>query len=445
MHDRHSPAATAMVKAGRLAEQLALATARGLCTRRFIVCALTAIIAAELCLLGIGVVRKLELASEKALQAAEAEWAANEARAFAQSQGFAGIGAGTAPARTPDSAIPAAAEGETPAIDHNAAPPLPARDVSTIVADLTGEWLDDGQDLLADNQPEAPAAEPSTEASTDTTGETPLTDGQAAELDRLIRKGVSALTAGDMRLCILSLEQARPLAPNHPALLYYYGMAYDKLLNPAKAREFYTKVFQMRDKAGKYFQRASRRLTFGFEQPSAMRGKLAFGPHLVRHTYDDVQGDMVRILLPILLSPGEEIARPDDIYITLQFFDLVNGRKIEFSRIKPTLAWQNDKPTWADNEEALVVTYNMPPLTQEEIDAYGNLQYYGFTAKLYYKGEPLDCISMPSALILQEQRLNSRRFQTRPSSGLLPDDGLDPDGEEATPFSEFLEEIDPSD
>lgn len=435
------------------AGRLALATGRVLCSRRFVVCMLAAAIAFELCLLGTGVARKLELASEKALMAAEAERAAYEARAFAQSRGFADIGA--APATAGENG----GEGDRdslPSVNHNAPPPLLARDVSTLIADLTGEELDDSftnpetppgaADSPGNGSPAAPApAEPSTEASTDATKDAPLSHEQAGELDRLIRKGVSALTAGDMRLCILSLEQARVLAPNHPALLYYYGMAYDKLLNPGKAREFYTKVFQMRDKAGKYFGRASRRLSFGFEQPSAMRGKLAFGPHQVKHTYDDVQGDMVSILLPILLAPGEEIARPDDIYITLQFFDLVNGRKIEFSRVKPKLAWLNDKPTWEDNEEALAVTYNMPPLTQEEIDAYGTLQYYGFTAKLYYKGEPLDCISLPSALILQEQRLNSRRYQSRPASGLLPDDGLDPAGEEATPFSEFLEEIDPSD
>ncbi|MBQ1960530.1 MAG: hypothetical protein II349_03310, partial [Akkermansia sp.] len=259
------------------------------------------------------------------------------------------------------------------------------------------------------------------------------------EADRLIRQGVTALTAGDMRLCILSLEQAITLAPENPALLYYYGLAYDKLLNPAKAREYYTKVFQMRGAAGKYFQRASRRLTYGFEQPSAMRGKLSFGPHQARHTYSAEQGEQVDILLPVLLAPGEEV-RPDDIYITIQFFDLVNGRKIEFSRNAPQLAWQNEKPTWQDWEENLVVSYAVAPPTQEEIDAYGELKYYGFTAKLYYKGEPLDCISTPSALILQEQRLNSRRKPTAPSSRLLPDDGLEP--EEATPISDFLEEID---
>ncbi len=244
-----------------------------------------------------------------------------------------------------------------------------------------------------------------------------------------------------MRLCVLSFERAIAISPNHPALLYYYGMAYDKLLNPNKAREYYMRLFRLRDRAGKYFQRASRRLTYGFEQPAAMRGKLAFGPQNVRHTYDDEEGERVSILLPVLLAPGEEV-KPDDIYVTFQAFDLVNGRKIEFARLaKPQMSWQNATPTWQDSEEDLFIEYAVPPLTREEIDAYGDLKYYGFTAKLYYKGEPLDCISSPSALILQEQRLLSRRANSS-SGGLLPDDGLD--SEEATPASDFLNELDSS-
>lgn len=424
------------------AGRMALAAVRAFFSRRFAVNTLFAVIVAELVTLGVGVAGKLEHAANVALEAAQAEWAAIEAQSFADARpkGSASIGAEPAAADAPASAT----NGN---IDHNAPPPLPPRDVLSIVADETGEWLDDSAwanpAAPANGAPAPSSAESGINAAADSAA--PPDAAQQAELDRLIRKGVSALTAGDMRLCVLSFEQARAIFPNHPALLYYYGMAYDKLLNPAKAREYYTKVFQMRDKAGKYFERASRRLTFGFEQPSAMRGKLAFGPCLVRRSGDESEGETVRVLLPVLLAPGEEIAKLDDIYITLQFFDLVNGRKIEFSRRDPSLAWQNEKPTWEDNEEALVVTYSMPPLTQEEADAYGDLQYYGFTAKLYYKGEPLDCISMPSALILQEQRLNSRRLrQSAPASGLLPDDGLAPDAEEATPFSEFLETIDPS-
>lgn len=148
------------------------------------------------------------------------------------------------------------------------------------------------------------------------------------------------------------------------------------------------------------------------------------------------------ILLPVLLAPGEEV-QPDDIYITIQFFDLVDGRRIEFSRMaSPQLNWQNDKPTWDEWEENLLITYSVPPLTSEEEDAYGSLKYYGFTAKLYYKGEPLDCISTPSSLILQEQRLNSRKTRGGYHEGLLPDDGLAPGGaEEALPVSDFLNDL----
>ena len=85
-----------------------------------------------------------------------------------------------------------------------------------------------------------------------------------------------------------------------------------------------------------------------------------------------------------------------------------------------------------------MVQYNVPPTDRAEITDTSDVKYYGFTAKLYYQGEPLDCISTPSALILHEQRLNSRR-RVEPS-GLLPDDGLSPYAEEAVPYAEEMQE-----
>lgn len=419
-----------------------LAALRAITSYKASILLLLAIVSIELCILGAGVVRKLENSYHLAMEAARTELALLEAQELADelpNSGSAGIGA------TQNAATPEPGTNTGDAIAQDTPPPLRPRDVATIVAQETGSPLPVEEPAptpaVEDTEQEEQQAAP-TETRVQSADET-----KQEEADRLIRQGVAALTAGDMRLCILSLEQAITFVPEHPALLYYYGLAYDKLLNPTKAREYYTKVFHMREKAGKYFQRASRRLTYGFEQPSAMRGKLSFGPHQVRHTYNAETGENVDILLPIMLAPGEEV-RPDDIYITIQFFDLVNGRKIEFSRNSPKLAWQNEKPNWNDWEENLVVSYAVAPPTPEEIDAFGELKYYGFTAKLYYKGEPLDCISMPSALILQEQRLNSRRKPTAPSNSLLPDDGLSPEDdfapeEEATPFSEFLEEIAP--
>ncbi len=421
---------------------------RLLAGRRFATALLHALIAAELVVLGIGVTRKLGDAYRWETDLARTHLAVVEAQLLNKgmtdsslTEGSAGIGAAS---ETPSAEAPVAS---------NEAPPLRPRDIRTIIEQETSGWNEEDDPVLQDTaarQQDSPtpgeeetATTPEQEgadtAQTAPTEDTPLSEEDAAELDRLIRKGVTAMTAGDMRLCVLSFEQARTINPNHPALLYYYGLAYDKLLNPNRAREFYMALFHMRDRAGSYFERASRRLTYGLEQPSAMRGKLSFGPHQVRHSYDENEGESVSILLPVLLAPGEEV-RPSDLYVTFQAFDIVNGRKIEFARLaKPQMAWEKGTPTWAEWEENLRIDYAVPPLTQEELEAYGDLKYYGFTAKLYYKGEPLDCISSPSALILQEQRLLSRRANAT-HNNLLPDDGLE--AEEAMPAANFLQELD---
>ena len=416
----------------RLASFILLRTRRcsrkllhALLSRRVVAGGLTAIIAIELAVLGVGVTRRLDLAYERSLEVSQAQLAVIEARELAQLQP-AGEAKGSAGVTAP------AAQEED---DPDAPPPLRARDVDTILAQEGGlDFMELGM------EPPAATPEESTPAADDATAQ--LSPEDKEEVDRLIRQGVAAMTAGDMRQCILSLEEGSLLCAEHPALLYYYGMAYDKLLNPKKAREYYAKVFQMRDRAGNYFKRAAHRLTYGFDQPAAMRGKLSFGPHQVKHTYSPETGEQVDMLLPVMLAPGEEV-RLEDLYIHVQFFDLVNGRRIGFSRGKVNWNWQNEKPDWSNWEEHLVFSYSVPPLTQAELDAYGDIKYYGFTAKLYYKGEPLDCLSSPSALILQEQRLKARNREQHhtPTNSLLPDDGLVPSYEEALPVSDFLPEL----
>lgn len=391
----------------------------GVTSRRFLSRALLAIIAAELCWLGLGVVRRLENSYDMAMDAAYARMAEIETRAWVEGLPAQTGGVGiSVPVEEEPELIPPEVE------DDGSAPPLRPRDVDTILMQEAGVFPDLGDDVEEIAQQTDPTSAP------EGTPAQQLSE-EAQELDRLIRKGVSALVEGDMRECIVSFEQAIVIDPNHPALLYYYGLAYDKLLNPDKARDYYTRLFRMRDKAGIYFNRAARRLTYGFEQPSAMRGKLAFGPHRIRHEYDPESGEHVQIILPVLLAPGEEI-RLEDLYLTVQFFDLVSGRKIEFCRSSPKWNWSREKPTWEDGQEDLLITYDIPVLTPEELEIYGDLKYYGFTAKLYYKTEPLDCVSSPSALILHEQRINARRYTpAAPSTdgfGLLPDDGLAPGG-----------------
>ncbi len=390
---------------------------------------LRAVIAVELVLLGVGVVRRLEDSYDRSMEAARMELAVLEAQELQQevrehTVGSAGIGA-TASRPTQESHVPA---GE------DEAPEIRPRSVATIISEDTGD-IDAAASVL---EREAGAEGGSQTLREEPSAEKEQSSGGRGKVDDLIRHGVAAMIAGDMKRCVLDLEQARAIEPEHPAMLYYYGMAYDKLLNPQKAREYYRKLFGMREQAGKYFALASRRLTYGIEQPDALRGKLAFGPRRSQHAFDTEQGESVNLMLPVMLAPGEHI-RPDDIYITIQFFELVNGRKIDFARNSPKLSWANEKPAWKDWEEDLLVSYNVPINEGADTDAAADVKYYGYTAKLYYQGEPLDCISEPAALILHEQRLNSRRRSTTAPGGLLPDDGLIPTLEEAVPYSEVID------
>lgn len=460
-------------------QRLAGTVARALCSRRFVLVGLVVLICLQLLLMAVGVAqrlytmapqdehealrRELELARLQTLaaerRAAQLDKALSQAVDFAGTvyQGSAGIG-GSASSQAQVTPEPPVEE----VVDHNEPPPLRAADYETLVYEETGVIIEHGEDVLPDAVADTPEQ---------TAAKARLKAEDAEDLDRLIRQGIAALVQGDMRRCVLSFEEATLISPEHPALLYYYGMAYDKLLNPEKAREYYTRVFNMRSSAGKYFERASRRLKHGFDQPSDMRGKVSFGPYTHSHTTDPESGERVSMRLPILVAPETELS-PQDIFIHIQFFVLVNGRTIRYSPTDPSVMWENETQDWSDNEENIIISYNLPVLTKEEQDAYGEMTYYGFTAKFFYKGEPIDCISNPSALILHEQLINAReatRKHAAPAS-LLPDDGLAlpvegelpavlPEtpalengaaddttdaAEPATPFAEFIEELDPS-
>ena len=387
---------------------------------RGVVCALQLLIAAELCMLGVGVVRRLENSYDMAYEASRMEQALLEQQLLMHERSGHGVDI---------SGTGVLDEGDV----AGQAPGLRPRDVSTIIAQETGDIevalrvaMEDGEEDVGEpaNAEPGELGEPNDED----------------EADALIRKGVTALIAGDIRMSIMSFEEASALSPNHPAMLYYYGLAYDKLLNPQKAHEYYERLFRMREKAGQYFDRAARRLAYGMERGSDLRGKLSFGPHKVQHTYDVEQGERVSLLLPILLAPGEEI-RSDEVNLHVEFFDLVNGTKVDYAREEPVANWVNEVQNWRSGEEDLVVNYTVPAQDVSELSGGADVKYYGFIAKLFYKGEPMDCISSPSALILHEQQLSRRNRGWGGSSGLLPDDGLNPYSEQAVPFSDVYDDV----
>lgn len=260
-------------------------------------------------------------------------------------------------------------------------------------------------------------------------------DASSDELVRLVKEARVAHIAGDMRQCILKLEAASAINPKHPAVLYFFGMAYETLKNVDKAREYYMEVFLLREKAGQFFDKAAFRLKNGFETPSSMRGKMAFGPCQVTRKSDAENGETVVLHLPVLLAPEEEI-NPKDVDIKVQFFDLVNGRDIALTRADASIRFMSESANWTNGEEVLEIVYHMPVLTDEEFAAYGELTYYGYAVRLYYKGELLDCEGSPRALVLVEQRLKSASSD----ASEVGDGVFDAPIEEAVPVSDYIDE-----
>lgn len=239
------------------------------------------------------------------------------------------------------------------------------------------------------------------------------------ELDKLIREARVAQIEGDMRKAILKLEEAQARHANHPAVLYYFGLTYEMLMNTTKARDYYLKVFQLRDNAGPFYAEAAKKLQVGFSLADDMRGKMSFGPIQVFQDPDKSKGESVTLTVPVRTAPGVSI-RPEDLFIPVQFFDIINNREIAMTRSETTYTWVSPAPDWKSGEEIVQVKYFMPVLSSEEVMALGDVHYYGYTAKLYYKGEPMDCKSTPNSLILIEQKKGNSGEGSDADGSLLP-------------------------
>ena len=242
------------------------------------------------------------------------------------------------------------------------------------------------------------------------------------EVAELVKAARYAQIDGDLKIAVVKLEQAMRLEPDNPVVLYYYGLTYEWLRNADKSREFFLKVYTQREKAGKYFARAAQHLQAGFSSPADLRGDMSFGTILEYRAPECPAGERVKLIVPILMKDGLNV-RPEDLRVIVQFFDKVNGKKVEKTHApEPSSRCVTEPADWADGEEIMEVTYYMPPLTEEETIAYGSLKYYGYTAKLYYKGEPMDCHASPPVLFLLEQ-MNQSSPSGMPEiydGGLLP-------------------------
>lgn len=141
----------------------------------------------------------------------------------------------------------------------------------------------------------------------------------------------------------------------------------------------------------------------GDDGAAGMHGKMSFGPIMEHRDPTRTTGERVTLTVPVLMK-GSLNVKPEDVKISVRFFDKVNGKKVERTRVPtPSFQWITAPADWADGREIMEITYDMPPLTKDEVIAYGSLNYYGYIAELYYKREAMDCQASTPVLLLLEQ------------------------------------------
>jgi hypothetical protein len=220
-------------------------------------------------------------------------------------------------------------------------------------------------------------------------------------VERLVRDARSARVAEDMGRAMAKLEEARRQAPGEPNTLYELGMVYEQMGIYDKASDFYDKVFQLGTTgAGSLYDQAARKLRDGFEQPNAIRGKLALGRVRIFKDPNFSGGERVVLTIPVQAAPGANVGA-DDFSVTVRFFDSVKGRDpqpAEAGLFEHSEQWTTLPIDWAGGEELLRATYILKPQDVQQTHLFGERSYYGQVVELRYKNELIDLQSWPRDL-----------------------------------------------
>jgi hypothetical protein len=275
------------------------------------------------------------------------------------------------------------------------------------------------------SQPPRPVPEPTPMA-------TPRIANPRAE--RMVDQARVARVAGDMGQAIVKLEEALAQSPNDPSVQYELGLVHEQMGVFDTAAAHYEKVFQMGvESAGSLYEKAAAKLRDGFEQPTAMLGKLSLGRVRIFNNPNQEGGQRVILTIPVQKGPAEAIDVAD-IAVSVIFFNRTSKGEIIQLEEKSwvTEKWVSLPFDWVGGEENLRMTYTIPSQDNQTEHLFGGRVYYGQVVSLLYKDEVLDVQAWPRDL--------AARIPKPPAAGpgdtLLPEfqDRLPPDFDPENPL-----------
>lgn len=217
--------------------------------------------------------------------------------------------------------------------------------------------------------------------------------------------GLHLREQGDMQGAITELRSALVDQPDHPQLIYQVAYTLDLMGLPAKALPHWQMLQSLGRGAGDYYKLAQNRLS---DRP----------PEASPVSYEDKEGHLRvlgagvqrdekfkvgerQVLKFGLQKAGDEAIDVTDVAISIHFFDVVNGRRIDraLTDREPTTSFLALPVNWAeDGIEPVEIEYLRGEMTVDQLKKFGSRSYYGYVLEVYWRDKLQDVKAEPPEL-----------------------------------------------
>jgi len=216
--------------------------------------------------------------------------------------------------------------------------------------------------------------------------------------ERLVLEAREARINSDHMGAIIKLDEALQKEPDNPSIIYEMGANLEVMGIFDKATAQYMKVFSLGPiKAGSLWKKAATKLEKGVVPET--RGLTSLGMVRLSPSEETEKGMRHGVVLPVAVSFAQDFDA-SELETKVHFFEKQGGEvKQVASPEAQGFAWLSEPVNWVDGEELVEVWYHIPRSDLQQRHLFGEREFYGFVAELYYAGKLVDVRAQPRTLI----------------------------------------------